>query len=59
SLVISIFAHLAVGASKTLNTGRSWLSQGLEMTVVGMLGGALAYGFGKLFEAWTGVHTVP
>ncbi|MBC8135386.1 MAG: VIT1/CCC1 transporter family protein [Fibrella sp.] len=59
SLVISIVAHFAVGASKTLITGRSWLSQGLEMTVVGMLGGALAYGFGKLFEAWTGVHTAP
>ncbi len=59
SLVISIVAHFAVGASKTLITGRSWLSQGLEMTVVGMLGGALAYGFGKLFEMWTGVHTAP
>jgi VIT1/CCC1 family predicted Fe2+/Mn2+ transporter/rubrerythrin len=57
SLVISIVAHFAVGASKTLITGRSWVSQGLEMTVVGMLGGALAYGFGKLFESWTGVHT--
>ncbi|MBC8134517.1 MAG: VIT1/CCC1 transporter family protein, partial [Fibrella sp.] len=59
SLAISIVAHFAVGASKTWITGRSWLSQGLEMTVVGMLGGALAYGFGKLFEAWTGVQTAP
>lgn len=59
SLVISIVAHFAVGASKTLITGRSWLSQGLEMTVVGMLGGAFAYGFGKLFEAWTGVQVAP
>ena len=56
SLIISIVAHFAVGASKTLITGRSWVSQGLEMTVVGMLGGALAFGFGKLFEMVTGIH---
>ncbi len=51
SLVISIIAHFAVGASKTFITGRSWLTQGLEMTFVGMLGGALAYGFGLLLGA--------
>jgi VIT1/CCC1 family predicted Fe2+/Mn2+ transporter len=51
SLVISIVAHFAVGASKTFITGRSWLTQGLEMTFVGMLGGALAYGFGLLLGA--------
>jgi VIT1/CCC1 family predicted Fe2+/Mn2+ transporter/rubrerythrin len=51
SLVISIVAHFAVGASKTFITGRSWLVQGLEMTFVGMLGGALAYGFGLLLGA--------
>ncbi len=48
SLVISIVAHFAVGASNTFITGRSWLAQGWEMTFVGMLGGALAYGFGLL-----------
>lgn len=51
SLVISIVAHFAVGASKTFVTGRSWLAQGLEMTFVGILGGALAYGFGLLLGA--------
>ncbi len=51
SLVISIIAHFAVGASKTFITGRSWLTQGLEMTFVGMLGGALANGFGLLLGA--------
>jgi VIT1/CCC1 family predicted Fe2+/Mn2+ transporter len=51
SLVISIVAHFAVGASKTFITGRSWLAQGWEMTFVGMLGGALAYGFGLLLGA--------
>ncbi len=48
SLVISVLAHFAVGASKTFVTGRSWVKQGLEMTFVGMVGGALAYGFGLL-----------
>ena len=51
SLVISIAAHFAVGASKTFITGRSWLAQGWEMTFVGLLGGALAYGFGLLLGA--------
>ncbi|MDQ3812862.1 MAG: VIT1/CCC1 transporter family protein, partial [Armatimonadota bacterium] len=52
SVVISIVAHFVVGASKTFITGRSWLAQGWEMTFVGLLGGALAYGFGLLL----GVH---
>lgn len=51
SMVISIAAHFVVGASKTFITGRSWLAQGWEMTFVGMLGGALAYGFGLLLGA--------
>ena len=51
SLGISIVAHFAVGASKTFVTGRSWLAQGVEMTFVGLLGGALAYGFGWLLGA--------
>jgi vacuolar iron transporter family protein len=55
ALAISIVAHFAVGASKTFITGRSWLAQGLEMTFVGMLGGALAYGFGLLVGAHGGL----
>ncbi len=55
SLAISIVAHFAVGAGKTFVTGRSWWSQGLEMTFVGMLGGALAYGFGLLVGAHGGL----
>jgi VIT1/CCC1 family predicted Fe2+/Mn2+ transporter len=51
SLLISALAHFAVGASKTFLTGRSWLAQGWEMTFVGLLGGALAYGFGLLIGA--------
>jgi VIT1/CCC1 family predicted Fe2+/Mn2+ transporter len=55
SLGISILAHFAVGASKTFITGRSWVAQGLEMTFVGLLGGALAYGFGLLLGAHGGL----
>lgn len=51
SLIISIIAHFIVGALKTFVTGRSWVTQGLEMTFVGMLGGLLAYGFGLLLGA--------
>jgi VIT1/CCC1 family predicted Fe2+/Mn2+ transporter len=55
SLVISVLAHFAVGASKTFVTGRSWVKQGLEMTFVGMVGGALAYGFGLLLGTHGGL----
>ena len=33
--IISLVAHFAVGAAKTLVTGRSWFNSGMEMTVVG------------------------
>jgi VIT1/CCC1 family predicted Fe2+/Mn2+ transporter len=55
SLVISLVAHFAVGALKPFVTGRSWLAQGWEMMFVGMLGGALAYGFGLLLGAHGGL----
>jgi len=41
--VISLLAHFAVGASKSLITIRSWWSSGLEMTAVGALEGAVTY----------------
>jgi VIT1/CCC1 family predicted Fe2+/Mn2+ transporter/rubrerythrin len=46
--VISLIAHFAVGAAKSLITVRSWWSSGLEMTVVGALEGAVTYGIGVL-----------
>ena len=46
--VISLAAHFAVGAAKSLITVRSWWSSGLEMTVVGALEGAVTYGIGIL-----------
>jgi VIT1/CCC1 family predicted Fe2+/Mn2+ transporter len=41
--VISLMAHFAVGASKSLITIRSWWTSGLEMTAVGALEGAVTY----------------
>ncbi len=41
--VISLIAHFAVGAAKSLITIRSWWSSGLEMTFVGALEGVVTY----------------
>jgi vacuolar iron transporter family protein len=41
--VISLIAHFAVGAAKSLITIRSWWSSGLEMTLVGAVEGAVTY----------------
>jgi VIT1/CCC1 family predicted Fe2+/Mn2+ transporter/rubrerythrin len=46
--VISLAAHFAVGAAKSLITVRSWWSSGFEMTAVGALEGAVTYGIGFL-----------
>lgn len=46
--VVSLAAHFAVGAAKSLITIRSWWSSGLEMTVVGAVEGAVTYGIGLL-----------
>jgi vacuolar iron transporter family protein len=41
--IISLIAHFAVGAAKSLITIRSWWSSGLEMTLVGALEGVVTY----------------
>jgi VIT1/CCC1 family predicted Fe2+/Mn2+ transporter/rubrerythrin len=46
--VVSLAAHFAVGAAKSLITVRSWWASGLEMTVVGAVEGAVTYGIGIL-----------
>ncbi len=46
---VSIIAHFAVGAAKSLLTTRNWLASGLEMTGVGILEAAVTYGLGLLF----------
>ncbi len=40
---ISLLAHFAVGAAKSLITIRSWWSSGIEMTVVGAVEGLVTY----------------
>jgi vacuolar iron transporter family protein len=49
--IVSLVAHFAVGAAKSLITIRSWWSSGLEMTVVGAVEGAVTYGIGVLLGA--------
>jgi VIT1/CCC1 family predicted Fe2+/Mn2+ transporter len=44
--VVSLLAHFAVGAAKSLITIRSWWSSGLEMTFVGALEGGVTYAIG-------------
>jgi vacuolar iron transporter family protein len=44
--IISLAAHFAVGAAKSLITIRSWWSSGLEMTLVGAVEGAVTYALG-------------
>jgi vacuolar iron transporter family protein len=46
SAVVSLAAHFAVGAAKSLVTVRSWWSSGLEMTVVGAVEGLVTYVIG-------------
>jgi len=43
---ISLIAHFAVGAAKSLVTIRPWWSSGLEMTLVGAVEGAVTYVIG-------------
>ena len=44
--VISLLAHFAVGAAKSLITVRSWWSSGLEMTAIGAVEGLVTYVIG-------------
>lgn len=48
---ISLVAHFAVGAAKTLITGRSVFKSGMEMTIVGAVEAAITYSLGLLFHA--------
>jgi len=44
--IVSLFAHFAVGAAKSLVTVRSWWSSGWEMTMVGAAEGVITYVIG-------------
>jgi len=51
AFAISIIAHFAVGAAKSLITIRSWWASGLEMTIVGVIEAGVTYGLGLAFGA--------
>jgi VIT1/CCC1 family predicted Fe2+/Mn2+ transporter/rubrerythrin len=51
AFAISILAHFAVGALKSLITIRSWWASGLEMTLVGVIEAVVTYGLGLAFGA--------
>jgi VIT1/CCC1 family predicted Fe2+/Mn2+ transporter len=44
--IVSLAAHFAVGAAKSLITIRSWWSSGLEMTLIGAVEGAVTFAIG-------------
>ena len=48
SAIVSVVAHFAVGAAKSLVTTRSWWASGAEMTIVGVLVGAVTYAVGVM-----------
>jgi VIT1/CCC1 family predicted Fe2+/Mn2+ transporter/rubrerythrin len=47
--VVSLIAHFAVGAAKSLFTLRSWWASGLEMTLAGVITGGATYAIGLAF----------
>ena len=51
AFAISIVAHFAVGAAKSILTTRNWLASGMEMTFVGILEAGVTYGLGSIFGA--------
>jgi VIT1/CCC1 family predicted Fe2+/Mn2+ transporter len=51
AFIVSILAHFAVGAVKSLITIRSWWASGLEMTLVGVIEAVVTYGLGLAFGA--------
>ena len=48
--VVSLVAHFLVGAAKSLFTLRTWWSAGLEMTLAGVIVGAVTYAVGLVFH---------
>ena len=44
--IISLLAHFAVGAAKSLITVRSWWASGIEMTLVGAIEGVVTFVIG-------------
>jgi VIT1/CCC1 family predicted Fe2+/Mn2+ transporter len=47
--IVSLVAHFAVGAAKSLFTLRSWWGSGFEMTLAGVIVGGVTYAVGLAF----------
>jgi len=54
SFAVSTLAHFAVGASKVLVTGRSWIRSGTEMTLIGLGEAGATYLLGILISPFVG-----
>ncbi len=52
--IVSLLAHFAVGAAKSLITIRSWWASGLEMTFVGAVEGVVTYFIGLAIGRMSG-----
>ena len=50
AFAISLLAHFAVGAAKSLITIRYWFASGFEMTMVGVIEAVVTYGLGRAFS---------
>jgi VIT1/CCC1 family predicted Fe2+/Mn2+ transporter len=48
--LVSLIAHFAVGAAKSLFTLRTWWSAGLEMTLAGVIVGGITYAIGVVVK---------
>ncbi|HST25639.1 MAG TPA: VIT1/CCC1 transporter family protein [Gaiellaceae bacterium] len=48
--IVSLVAHFAVGAAKSLFTLRSWWASGFEMTLAGVIVGGATYAIGLAFS---------
>src|SRR5438045_5913077 len=51
AFIVSILAHFAVGAVKSIITIRSWWASGFAMTLVGVIEAVVTYGLGLAFGA--------
>jgi len=49
AFTISLIAHFAIGAAKSVITIRSWWASGAEMTIVGVIEAVVTYGLGLGF----------
>ncbi|MHB8735802.1 MAG: VIT1/CCC1 transporter family protein [Terriglobales bacterium] len=56
AFAVSLLAHFAVGAAKSLFTNRNWFYSGAEMTLIGLLEAVVTFGVGSLAAHYMGSH---